>query len=200
MTSSVSICNLALANLGADNIVSLTEATVNARYCNQFYTHTLELLLASYPWKFAGKTVSLASVDNDKIGGWGYAYALPSDSLKTRYIRKEYTLDDNSPQTAQQEIVNPYEIEGSTLYCNLSPCFMRYTTRTVDPAKFSAKFAEALSWHLTTRLAMVITRDPKQRQAAFQMAIATQGMAEAHDANETRNWSDHDTEMLDARN
>lgn len=197
MASIVSICNLALSNLGKDSINALSEPTAEARACNQFYEHVRDVLLQGYPWRFAGKTQSLAQVTNEKVGAWCYAYARPSDCLKVRWLRQEYATDD--PSSLADEIATPYDIEGGTIYCHLSPAFLRYTVRLVDPTKFSPLFVEALSWHLAVRLAMPLTRDPKVRADAFQLAMRTQGSAEMADANEVRETSDHATEFVTGR-
>jgi len=199
MTSIVSICNLALSNIGKENISDLSEPTAQARACNQFYEHTRDVLLQGYPWRIAGKTQSMAALANDKPGAWGFAYRRPNDCLKVRWVRREYSTDDPRPQSLQQEISNPYDIEGETFYCNLSPAFLRYTFRLVDPTKFSPLFVEALSWHLAVRLAMPLTRDPKVRADAFQLATRTQGAAEAADANEVRETSDIESDFLKGR-
>ncbi|WP_454618373.1 hypothetical protein [Bradyrhizobium cenepequi] len=199
MASIVSICNLALSNLGKQNINALSEPTAEARACNQFYEHTRDLLLEGYPWRFAGKTLSLAELTNDKPGAWKNAYRRPNDCLKVRWVRREYSTVDPCPQTLQQEITNPYDIEGETIYCNLSPAFLRYTCRIVDPSKFSPLFVEALSWHLSVKLAMPLTRDPKIRADAFQLAMRTQAAAEMADANEVRETSDHESEFVEGR-
>lgn len=199
MASIVSICNLSLTNLGKDNISALSEATAEARACNQFYDHVRDTLLEGYPWRFAGKTQSLAQLTNDKPGAWGYAYKRPNDCLKVRWVRREYSTVDLCPQTQQEEIANPYDIEGETIYCNLSPAFLRYTSRLTDPTKYRPLFVEALSWHLAVKLAMPLTRDPKVRADAFQLAMRTQGAAEMADANEVRETSDHTTEFVTGR-
>lgn len=199
MASIVSICNLALTNLGKDNIAALSEPTAEARACNQFYDHVRDLLLQGYPWRFAGKTQSLAEVTNDKIGAWGHAYDRPVDCLKVRWLRREYSTVDPCKQTQQEELSNPYDVEGQTIYCNLSPAFLRHTWRVTDPTKYPPLVVETLSWHLTVRLAMPLTRDPKVRADAFQLAMKTQGAAEMADANEVRETSDHDSEFVTGR-
>lgn len=199
MASIVSICNLALTNLGKDNINALSEPSAEARACNQFYDLVRDQLLQGYPWRFAGKTAALAQLTNDKPGAWGYAYQRPTDCLKVRWVRPEYSATDPSPQSLQEEIGNPYEIEGQTIYCNLSPAFLRYTYRLTDPTKYSPLFAEALGWHLAVRLAMPLTRDPKVRGDTFQLAMRMQAVAETADANEVRETSDHDSELVTGR-
>lgn len=202
MASVVSICNLALSNVGKDNISDLGEASAEAKACKQFYEHVRDVLLQGYPWRFAGKTASLAEVSNDKPGEWGYAYSRPIDCLKIRWVRPEYSLVEPFPHAAgspQVEWGHQYESDGGLIYCGLTPAFLRYTYRLTDTTKFSPLFIEALSWHLAARLAMPMTRDPKVRADAYQLAMRTQAIAEAADANEARETSDHATEFVTGR-
>lgn len=199
MTSIVSICNLALTNLGKENISALSEPTPEARACNQFYSHVLDLLLQSYPWRFAGKTLSMAEVINDRPGAWGYAYRRPIDCLKIRWMRREYSLVDPSPLSSQDEITTPFDFEGETIYCDLSPAFLRYTQRLTDPSRFSPLFVEAMAWHLAVRLAMPLTRDSKVRADAYQLARVAKNDAAEADANEVRETSDHESDFIRGR-
>lgn len=198
MASVVSICNLALSNIGKDNINALTDAGAEARACSQFYDHTRDLLLQGYPWRFAGVTVALAAVANDKAGKWDYAYQRPTDCLKVRWLRPAYAVNDRAP-TDQEEMAIPYEIEGEVIYANISPAFLRYTSSVTDPSKFPPLFVDALSWHLAVRLAMPLTRDPKVRAEAFQMANMATGQAQMMDASEVRETSDYETDLVRIR-
>lgn len=195
MSSVVFICNLALSNISKDNIVALTEASAEARACNQFYDHTRDMLLQQYPWRFAGKTASLAEIANDKTGRWAHAYQRPNDCLKLRWLRPGYS--EVEPQIS--ETIYPHDAEGEKIYTDLSPAFMRYTQRLTDPTKFTALFIDALSWHLAVRLAMPLTHDPKVRADAWQVAKQQQASAEMHDANEVRENSDHESDLVEAR-
>jgi hypothetical protein len=202
MASVVSICNLALSNLGKENIATLTEASAQATACNQFYDITRDTLLQSFHWSFAGKTASLAQVTNDKPGQWAYAYSKPSDCLDIRWIRRQYSSDPASlcsPDDASEEFDLPYDIEGETIYTNTETAMLRYTMRLTDPTKFSPLFVVALSWHLSVWLAMPMTRDPKIRRDAFQIAQQMQGEAAERDANQTRATSEFTSSFLEAR-
>lgn len=199
MTSIVSICNMALSNLGKDNISALGDAGAEARVCRQFYDQRLDTILQAYPWRFAGKTEALAQIANSEAGKWLYAYQRPNDCLKVRWIRPQYAVDDPCVQTVQEEISNPYDIEGETVFCNLSPAFLRYTRRITDPTKLPPLFVETLVWHLTVSFAMPLTRSPKERADAYQLAQQTLGAAQAADANEVRETSDHDSELVEVR-
>lgn len=200
MSSVVSICNIALGqHLGKRNITALTEASTEARYCNQFYEQSRDMLLQSYPWSFAGKTASLAEVANDKLGRWGYAYRRPNDCLKVRWVRPEYSETECGPMSLQEELRYPYEIEGETIYCNLSPAYLRYTWAITDPTKFPPAFVDALAASLAARLAYPITKDRQLRNEMAQLARQLQITAETLDANEERNTSDHVSDFEEAR-
>lgn len=201
MSSVVSICNLALSNLGKANIQALTDEGAEALACRQFYDITRDMLLQSYPWRFAGRTQSLAEVQNDKPGAWAFAYRRPNDCLKVRWVRASYSaLDAHGRFDERAECMSePYEIEGQTIYCRLSPALLRYTVRLTDPTRFSPLFVDALAWHLSVRLAMPLTRDPKVRADAYQLARVMQGQAEAADANEVRESTDHTSEFVAGR-
>lgn len=99
----------------------------------------------------------------------------------------------------QEEISVPYDIEGSTIYTDLTPTFLRFTADIDDPTKFPPLFVEALSWSLAVRLAMPLTRDPKIRADAFQVATAMTSEAMLADANEVRETSDHESELVEGR-
>lgn len=198
MASVVSICNLALSNIGKENINALTDAGAEARACSQFYEHTRDVMLQSYPWRFAGVTASMAEISNTKIGQWSYAYRRPTDCLKVRWMRPAYSEDDLA-LTRQEELSIPYEIEGTAVFCNLSPAFLRYTSKITDPSKFDPLFVDALAWHLSVRLAMPLTRDPKVRADAWQVANQMTGQAQMADANEERETSDAESVFVMGR-
>lgn len=191
MASTVSICNLALGHLGADKIDALSEASSEARACNRFYGQTLDALLAAGPpWRFARHEAVLAEVAGVTAGRWAHTYALPVDVLRVRAVRPaDGTLSGAIlPGDLQgfDEAGAPYALFGDRLLTDLSPVRLSYIRRVDDPSKFPPLFVEALSWHLAARLAMPLTREPGQRQAAFQMALQTQAAASAADANDER--------------
>ena len=198
MSSVIAICNLALSNVGKDNINSIDEAGAEARACRQFYVHTRDLLLQGYPWGFAGKTQSLAATENLKLGKWAYAYQRPTDCLKVRSLRAAYSEADMI-DPANTDSSAWHEIEGSLLYTNISPAYLRYTFTVTDPSRFPPMFQEALAWHLSVRLAMPLTRDPKVRADAYQMAAMTTAQAQMLDANEERHTSDIVSELVEVR-
>lgn len=199
MTSVVSICNLALSNLAKDNIQDLDEGSTEAKLCKQFYEHSRDTLLQVFPWRFARKTGSLAELTNTKDKRWAYAYKRPTDCLKVRRVTDEAQIDYLSYGEGAVAGGYAYDIEGTTIFCDLSPAFLDYTWRVNDVTKFPPLFVDALAWHLAVRLAMPITRDPKIRADAFQLASKMQNEAASADANEVRETSDYPAEMMEAR-
>lgn len=201
MTSVVAICNLALSNIGKENINALNEPTAEARACNQFYEHVRDMLLQAYPWRFAGKVQSLAELPNDKPGMWRHAYSRPMDCLKVRWVRAEYssTPDEKLSLAKADDFGFAHEIEANRIYCDLSPAYLHYTFKLTDPTKFTPLFIEALSWHLSVRLAMPLTRDPRVREDCFSLANAAQAAAQEADANEDRETSDIVSNLVRAR-
>src|SRR5690606_7797987 len=80
--NAVSICNMALGELGINAITSLDQATADARLCNRFYEQTRDEVLRAHPWNFAIKRVNLSAISTAPVFGWLYQYQLPSDYLR----------------------------------------------------------------------------------------------------------------------
>lgn len=201
MSSVVFICNLALTNLGKPSIQALADDGAEATACNQYYAHVRDVLLQSYPWRFAEKTQVLAEITNVKENRWGYAYQRPSDCLKIRRLNDE-ALADYIPGSGDGLIVlgsYAWQVEGSTIYGDLTPAYLTYTQRLTDPASYPPMFIEALGWQLAVRLAMPLTRDPKIRADAYQLAERTTAKAAELDASEVRESYDAPSEVIEAR-
>ena len=199
MASVVSICNLALSNIGKDNISTLNEASTEARACNQFYEHVRDTMLQSFPWNFARKTAALAETTNTKSKSWAYAYVLPNDCLKVMRVTDVMMMRKMPYSDGLIAGDHQYEIEGQIIYCNVDEAYLEYTQKFEDVSKFSPMFVEALGWALAVRLAMPLTRDPKIRAEAFQLYQRSEAMAQVYDANQVRHTSDYNSEFYDAR-
>ncbi len=200
MASEVSICNLALGNVAKPDINSLNEASAEARACKRYFAQVRDVMLESYPWLFARKIAALAEVTNDRANRWRYAYRRPSDCLKELLVLDECLsplIFSDGDMLRRGGI--PYDVAGTTIYTNVKPAFLEYTYRLVDPTKFSATFVEAFGWELAVRIAMPLTRDPKIRADAFQIAGATTSKAAVLDANRVQETTDVPVESLEVR-
>lgn len=199
MSSVVFICNLALANIGKESIGSINEASAEARACKQFYDIVLDTALQSYPWRWAMKTAALAEVTNTKPNRWLYAYQRPSDCLMVRRLLDESMASYIPHGEGIKAGEHDREIEGQTIFCDLSPAYLQYTQRLTDPAKFPPLFVDALGMALSARIAYPITRDLKVRADAVTLAAQAMETAKAADANEVRETSDAPSEFMEAR-
>lgn len=199
MSSVVFICNLALGNIGKDDISSIDEASAEARTCKKFYDIVLDTTLQAYPWRWAGKTLSLAETTNDKPNRWLYAYQRPSDCLMVRRLVDESMVDYMPYDVGIKSGGHDYTLEGRTIYCDLSPAYLQYTQRLTDPAMFPPMFVDALGMALAARIAYPITRDLKIRADAVTLASQAMEAAKMADANEQRETSDFPSEGIEAR-
>ena len=155
MASVVDICNLALNSLGAESIVSLTQDTENARYCNTFYTQTRDAELRAHPWNFAIKRAQLASTTAPAFGP-SHAYPLPTDFLR---------LMPPDPESNFNSL--DWQIEGRNILTHDGGVLeIRYIARITDTTLYDALFIDALVAKLAVRLNEKITQSNSKGQQA----------------------------------
>lgn len=153
MASQVSICNIALGNLGDKLISSLTESTKRAMYCNQFYDLVRDEVLKATKWKFAQKRVALALNTTDPLFGFEYSYMYPADCLQLHYL-----IDENDQKYA-------YAVEQKDIYTDCEEAYVKYTMKIVDPAKYPIGFVICMAFRLASFLAIPLTGDKKLRDS-----------------------------------
>jgi len=192
--SSIDICNMALSQLGAQNIASLMEASPEARACQQFYTNVRDGLLAGYPWGFARRDKALAEVVNIRVGAWTHAYSCPVDMLKVEMVRPPY-----AEGLGGDGGIFPYDLSGDIIYSNVAKAVMIYTGRVEDPALFPPLFVTAFAYHLSFWLAMPLTRSSELQGRMLQLAQNATGLAQMADANQTGHFYDDGLGLLEAR-
>lgn len=198
MSSVVTICNLALGNLGKETISSINEASAEARACKQFYDIVVDTAIQSYPWRWAGRTVALAEVENTKPNRWQFAYQRPDDCIKLIRVVDESMADYMPYGDGIKAGGHDYALEGRTIFCDLSPAYLQYTARQTDPALFPPAFVDALGMALAARIAMPVTRDLKIRADAVSLARQSMAVAQEYDAAEVREVSDHPSDRIEA--
>ena len=104
---------------------------------------------------------------------WGYAYQLPSDTLKVIQVNE----DPNQTFDVQK---NRY------LYCNTEECLAMVIRQVTDVTKYDATFVDAFAWRLAQELAVVITGSLAKLEASAKMHAITMAKAKAVDASEKR--------------
>lgn len=142
--SKISICNSALARIGAPPIAALEEDSKRARTCGVVYGQVLDEVLAEHAWPFALIRASLARLADAPVYGYRYAYQLPGDFVSLVDLEAGPAVD--------------YQIEGDQILTDAEAVRLRYVRRVTDPARFPPSFVDVLATRLAAELALPITR------------------------------------------
>jgi len=145
----VTICNLALARIGATAITALTDTTLEGVQCNLHYAATRDALLRSHAWRFALAWVDLVEYEDGDPDPWAYEYTLPADFL--RFVSTE------PPPT-------PFEIDGQLLRTDEDSMRIHYVRQETDPDNFDPLFIEALVVSLAAKICMPLLHDKVLQQ------------------------------------
>lgn len=159
MASEVEICNLALANIGADSISALTEKSSEARKCKLFYPPARDSLLRLHPWGFATKYLALALISEATVYGYEFAYAYPIDCLMARGFYRAVATADPIPFKV---VVQP-DLSSKEIWTNEVDAVLIYTAKVIDANVFDPLFRESLGHYLAAKLAPTLIKDLKLR-------------------------------------
>jgi hypothetical protein len=173
MASDIDICNLALGNIRAGTINSLTENSVQAKQCALRYPILRDQMLQDSPWQFAGAVKPLALLVAE-LFDWAYVYSYPVDCLRINKLIPNYQGINAENRTSglyypyrDEDIYrlspNPvieykiYNLNGvKVIGCNYSDIRIDYRVKITDPNLFSTNFTMALSHLLAAEIAIPI--------------------------------------------
>jgi len=166
MPSKVDVANRALRMVGATRITSFTQGTPSANAVNDIYDEVLKELLASAEWKFAKKRSNLARSSTTPVYEYDYAYALPSDWLRTVDVHNNDNGIGNfkyrEAQVGSQNVLetNEEQVYLTYVYFEQDPNLMTPTFRTALSTALGRDLAVPLSESgtLRTRLESRATR------------------------------------------
>jgi hypothetical protein len=188
---SINLCNIALAEVRASQIVSLDDNSPEARACSVHYDDCLQLLLEAHDWGFAVKRATLALLTlNDRSDEWLYAYAAPSEMAAA--VRLAYP-----GQTPISGVFYPwpylwprppfvftdYVLDSGVIYTNAAGAVFDYIDRDVEEERMPATFKRALALDLASRLAITLLDDRAKKGDLIQQAEAAKRRAMAEDLN-----------------
>ncbi len=206
-----------MSGIRAGSINSLTEASLQAQVCNQWYSVLRDQLLRDSEWQFAHKIKALA-VLTDELFNWAYVYQYPSDCLNinrvmlnieevnpgtsdtvSRYAREDLPRINLRSQVEYQI----YNIDGNRVIAsNDADLRIDYRAMVEDPNLFDTIFTIALSHLLSSYLAipLVGTEQGMALQGRqLQLYQATIDAAGAADGNEQ--YITHaDSDFINVRN
>lgn len=137
MNSSVDICNMALAHLGQEPIMTLDDESKASRLCKQFYDSCRHSLLRLAPWSFALKSMALAKdADTD-------SFRLPVNCLYVCKVSTDrYILKQNFIWASESSIEILY-VEDVEEVVNMDALFKEL---------FALKIAKEICYNLTADL------------------------------------------------
>ncbi len=151
MPSKVDVANRALRMVGATRITSFTQGTPSANAVNDIYDEVLKELLASAEWKFAKKRSNLARSSTAPVYEYDYAYAFPSDWLRT------VDVHNNDNGTGNFKYREAQVGSQNVLETNEEQVYLTYVYFEQDPNLMTPTFRTALSTALGRDLAVPLS-------------------------------------------
>lgn len=173
MPSAVHICNMALSDIRASNIASLTGSSVEARQCNIFYEPARDKLLSLHDWTFARMRTLLALIETEPTTDWTYRFQIPVNCLRPLFL-----------ETPNGDKTTKYRVEGDTILTSVGDAVVLvYTLLITDPISFPAYFVEALRKDLAACLAIPITDNRSIYEIKLAESVVALTRAMSLDAN-----------------
>lgn len=182
MISKITICNLALAQLGQAPISSLEQEDEKARRLNLFYEPVRDEVLRTHNWAFAGVSEPLALLEKEADGEGLFTYKYPVEAL---FIRRVF--EPKAPRCAL-----PFKERFRTdLHCRVlgissRAAYAEYTRRITDENLFDPAFVKSFSLALACDLAVALTGDAQLASQILQKY--TLSLDEARRSNMTENF------------
>lgn len=147
--SKSSICNLALAMVGAEAIRDIEENNTRARLLRAMYEQARAQVIGLFDWPFARGFTKLEQRVDVQVPNGLYAYSLPSGCVVPRDLYPRNS--DISWEWMSDYIVTTLTEE----------VYLYYTRDEDNPTKYSNTFATTLAELLAAWIAFPITGDKK---------------------------------------
>ncbi|BAQ86497.1 putative tail tubular protein [uncultured Mediterranean phage uvMED] len=140
MASVVDICNSALNQIGASNIISLTEDSKSARILNQRYDFVRDAVFRAHPWNPLITRVVLAPDATAPAFEFTNQFTLPTDPFCLRVLSFDF-----------HDIV--YRVEGRKILCSEDTINLLYVGRITDPNQYDTLLIETIAAALAADIA-----------------------------------------------
>ena len=185
MSSAVDICNLGLANLGNEAIVSSIDppdGSAEAEHCARYYP-IARRVMQEHGWNFNTRRESLAALVETPVGGWAFAYSLPNLAIRVLAVYEYGETDENAVQPFVQETNSSGE---EVIYTNVENATVKYAIEVTDASKFSGAFVIACGRMMSSFLAGPLIKGETGMKVAldnYKLAMAEVERAKSIDAN-----------------
>ena len=152
--SQITICNKALALLGANHITSLADDTLEAKALANVYDQSLRSILSECGWSFALKRADLNRLEEKPIWGEGNYYQLPSDYIRIFETSRPYAK---------------WRIEGDRILTKAESFSILYTYFCMDDSKYTPSFTDAFACKLASDVCYEITNNSNRQTELLTM-------------------------------
>ena len=198
MATEVDICNVALARIGDEATltgIDPDEGSPQAEHCERFFPMCLNVMLESYPWRFALTRANLAALKKANENELFNRFVVPSDCRKIVNVY-DASLAMNTLGTKLVPDM-PYSVEmyqgQRVIICNAEDICLRYITSNTPVSLFPSDFCDALAWLLASYLAGAIipgTNGAKMAQAMKEFYESALAVARSNDSRQSNEWFD----------
>jgi hypothetical protein len=144
MTSRTEICNIALAELGSQLILDITDISGSAPLCDAIYDSVVNEVISSGRWASCTFRAQLSLTAEQNPFQYTYGFSLPEDPKCLVVIETDLPGED-------------YLVEGRTLLSNRPAVSIRYRGRPGDESTFEPSLVRAISLRLKAALAYPLT-------------------------------------------
>lgn len=158
MASDVDICNSALNNLGASNIIALTEDSKAARVCNQRYPVVRDAVFRAHPWNCLIRRIEIAADATAPVYEYAYRYQLPAEPYCLRVLKVDGEADG---------VV--YEVEGRFIVSDEGTMKIKYIARELDANLYDTLLIETLASRLSSELAYPLANSTTLQAQMFSL-------------------------------
>ena len=181
----VKIASNACLLLGAENINSFTDGTVEAQAAAAMFERTLNSLLCERRWGFSIKQAQFSQLVDTPVTNWAKAYQIPTDFLKLWKIYPEYV---------------GYELFGTDfVYSDFDGELIGEYTFRPDTEYLPDYFVELLEVRCATKFCMPITEDEKKLQTMMRLEQEIMIRAKRADAQQRKNVGIKNFPLIDSR-
>jgi hypothetical protein len=157
--SKIEIINRALLKLGEPPIASLNDAAFGKSF-DMVYQDVKNLLLSTYPWRFAVITQTLPK--REQKYGARYMYTIPADCL---FLIKVFASSEQDMADVRFRAAVDYELADGAIVSDVAQgLHIEYVRRLDDDATFPPLFREALAAKTAAELSMRVKHDFNLKQ------------------------------------
>lgn len=187
MPSEVDVCNIALAEIGADLIMTIDQNTSGAKACNARLADVRDGVLRAHPWNCAVKRFALPVLGDKPAYQWSFQYRLPTDPFCLR------VLDLAEPDAR-------WQVEGRLILTDVpAPLRGRYIARVTDPNEWDALLVQAVAMRLAAAVAYRVTNSAAQGERCLRLYEEILRQARSVDAQEEPPAEAEESSILMAR-